>query len=244
MSSEAGNQCLALVAPQSRPPTFLTLPQEIRDLIYHFCGYFDVEQVDCRFATMWGNRGAQIFYVCRQVFEEIQPRFYNSRCFMIDTSTREFIKKIGVRNARSVSKLFVDWHISGEWGRPLDTLDELRLLGVDELRGLREVTIKIPDPWTWCGTWHAAHFQTAMDTICEISQDGRFPNLFGKKVFAGYTVFEFKENPRPVQHTWHSWFVLKLGQTPSSSDDPVCLQSVRKSYNMLIIYRSLRPTMA
>jgi hypothetical protein len=79
MSTQANNKSPPLVAPQTGATTFLTIPQGIRDTVYDLCRIFKVKKAYCCYSNRNEYLGFQILYVCRQIYEEVQPRLYGYR---------------------------------------------------------------------------------------------------------------------------------------------------------------------
>lgn len=227
MSSEVGTQSLALVAPPK--PTFLTLPHEITHIIYDYCGLFETREVQCWRAIFYhdhdmGKPQIQTFYVCRQISEQVLHGFYGSKWFILDMKASDFIGMIGLRNARSIRKLCVDWKMLGT-GHP--DFHMLRTFGdatglrncAGGLGGIRLIKVEIPDPWeSFSNAAISDNMQAAVRLLCRIARDPRFGRLVGEKVFAGYRFLSGELSDAPRRHCW---LVLKLGQ---GAEDRVSLR--------------------
>ena len=235
MALQMSNGRLASVPGNT--PTFLTLPREIRDVIYDFCGFFEAKQIKCGHSNHFNEFETRILYVCRQIYQELQPRLYGSKWFELDMTPRDLVEKFGVRNAGCIRRLSINWTVLDLYAR-VDAVEELQLQAEESLRGIHGLAVQF-----WAAdtaAFERKDFPSALKLIHEIAADSRYTNLLGKNVFAGYKYMSRTVLSRAwPTNDMDKCVALRIGQSFFEDDDQVSLQALQKVSPGLTIHSSL-----
>lgn len=221
----SSNEFPASLSQRSCPLTFLTLPREIRNIVYDFCDFFGTNEVYCSYAYPLGLVVPKIFYVCRQTYEEVQPRYYGSKWFILDMTPRDFIDQIGVSNAKAIRKLSVRWTMyKPDLKTTFDTFEELGLLAEERIHGISVLAIHLMHPWTFPESLRTQDFESASSLMHDISKNPQYIELYGKKIFGAYRCRGWKVVQTDGRYYRSKALVLMIGHTSFDDDDRVSLK--------------------